>query len=109
MRPRVTILMNRHAGARTIEAPAVAEALFAAGTEPTVTECDGKILYANARTALRDAGPIIVAAGGDGTVSTVASALVGTDRTLGVLPSGTLNHFAKDLGIPQDLESAAKT
>ena len=35
--------------------------------------------------------------------------LIGTDKTLGVLPLGTLNHFAKDLKIPLDLEGAART
>jgi diacylglycerol kinase family enzyme len=108
MRPRVTILVNPHAGAGTNDAAALAEALFAAGAEPAVTRSTGSSLYTDARNAIRDS-PIIVAAGGDGTVSTVASALAGTDRTLGVLPLGTLNHFAKDLGIPQDLENAAKT
>lgn len=48
----------------------------------------------------------IVAAGGDGTVSAVASALVGTDAALGILPLGTLNHFAKDAGIPLSLDAA---
>ena len=52
---------------------------------------------------------IVVAAGGDGTVSTVAGALVGTPKKLGVLPVGTLNHFAKDLHIPLDLEDALRT
>jgi diacylglycerol kinase family enzyme len=51
----------------------------------------------------------IVAGGGDGTVSTVASTLVGSDKRLGVLPLGTLNHFAKDLHIPHGLEEAART
>ncbi|HSE60825.1 MAG TPA: diacylglycerol kinase family protein [Candidatus Saccharimonadales bacterium] len=45
-------------------------------------------------------GEVVVAAGGDGTVSFVASLLAGTKTPLGVLPIGTLNHFAKDLGIP---------
>jgi diacylglycerol kinase family enzyme len=49
----------------------------------------------------------VVAGGGDGTVSTVAAALVGTSITLGVLPLGTLNHFAHDLHIPIDVEAAA--
>ena len=49
---------------------------------------------------------LIVAGGGDGTVSTVAAALVDTGIVFGVLPLGTLNHFAKDLGIPLDLVDA---
>lgn len=48
----------------------------------------------------------IVAAGGDGTVAAVAAELVGTSRRLGVLPLGTFNHFAKDAGIPLNLEDA---
>jgi diacylglycerol kinase family enzyme len=51
----------------------------------------------------------IVAAGGDGTINAVASAIAGTGITLGVLPLGTLNHFAKDIGIPLDVEVAAAT
>ena len=54
-------------------------------------------------------GDIIVAAGGDGTVGTVAAVAVDTGATLAVLPLGTLNHFAKDAGIPQDLEQAVGT
>ena len=53
--------------------------------------------------------PTIVAAGGDGTVNAVASALVGTQAALGVIPLGTLNHFAKDAGIPLDLDAAIDT
>src|SRR5205823_6107275 len=50
----------------------------------------------------------VIAGGGDGTINAVASVLVDTDRTLGVLPLGTLNHFARDLKIPLDVESAAR-
>jgi len=48
----------------------------------------------------------VVAGGGDGTVSSIASLLADTDARLGVLPLGTLNHFAKDLGLPLDTETA---
>jgi diacylglycerol kinase family enzyme len=51
-------------------------------------------------------GDVLVAAGGDGTVSAIAGIAVETGATLGVLPMGTLNHFAKDLGLPQDREDA---
>ena len=43
---------------------------------------------------------LFIAAGGDGTINHVVQALVNTDARLGVLPMGTYNHFAKDLGIP---------
>jgi len=49
----------------------------------------------------------VVAAGGDGTVSCAAGHLAGTGRPLGVLPLGTLNHLARDAGIPTTIEEAA--
>jgi diacylglycerol kinase family enzyme len=49
---------------------------------------------------------LVVAGGGDGTVSTVAATLVDTGIVFGVLPLGTLNHFAKDLGIPLEVADA---
>ena len=61
-----------------------------------------------ARRAVRENCQPIIAGGGDGTINAVASVLVDTDRTLGVLPLGTLNHFAKDLNVPLDLEAAAR-
>jgi diacylglycerol kinase family enzyme len=60
--------------------------------------------------AARDGIDAVVAAGGDGTVSAVASALASAGEgavPLGVLPLGTLNHFAKDLGLPLRLADAA--
>ena len=57
----------------------------------------------------REKPRIIVAGGGDGTISAVASALAGTGIALGVLPLGTLNHFAKDLRIPLDTMDAVRT
>lgn len=52
------------------------------------------------RQALQGGVAAVGAAGGDGTINSVASALVGTPVPLVVIPFGTLNHFARDLGIP---------
>ena len=80
------------------------------GASVQVMEPDGtRDLSALAQESARSDDNIIVAAGGDGTISSVAGALVDTGKTLGVLPMGTLNHFAKDLGIPLDLPSAVQT
>jgi YegS/Rv2252/BmrU family lipid kinase len=60
------------------------------------------------REAVESGCDTLVAGGGDGTINTAASAIAGRNITLGVLPLGTLNHFAKDLGIPLNLDEAAK-
>ncbi len=62
-----------------------------------------------AREAAEGPYKTIVAGGGDGTVSSVAAAVIDSDKALGVFPLGTLNHFARDLKIPSDLEAAART
>jgi diacylglycerol kinase family enzyme len=63
-------------------------------------------LTVQARAAVAAGATTVVAAGGDGTVSAVAHALIGAGAALGVLPLGTLNHFARDVGIPLDLDLA---
>jgi diacylglycerol kinase family enzyme len=60
------------------------------------------------RAALDGSVDAVVAGGGDGTVNAVAAHLIGTGFPLGILPLGTFNHFAKDLGIPAELEAAMK-
>jgi YegS/Rv2252/BmrU family lipid kinase len=75
----------------------------------TIVVGRGRELTPIARRYAQDGCRTIVAAGGDGTVNAVASALVGTQAALGVIPLGTLNHFAKDAGIPLDLDAAVET
>ena len=69
----------------------------------------GEELSTLVKSAAEGASQVVVAAGGDGTVNTVASALADTGKILGVLPVGTLNHFAKDLQIPLDVAEAIAT
>ncbi len=57
---------------------------------------------------------LVVAAGGDGTLSTVVNALLtrapkNVGKRLGVIPFGTLNHFSRDLGLPQEIKEAVLT
>ena len=70
---------------------------------------NGTELMELAREAAGGRYQAIVAGGGDGTVSSVAALVVDSDKALGVLPLGTLNHFARDMRIPFDVEAAAKT
>ncbi len=80
------------------------------GLDAQVVRVEGsdQILTA-ARQVVQQGARLVVAGGGDGTVSAVVSCLADTGITLGVLPLGTLNHFARDLGIPLELEAAIDT
>jgi len=106
-RPAVA-LVNR--GARTLGSPEACQALAEklrerAGIESVFTGPEDDVT-ALARRHAGTSTRMIVAAGGDGTVSAVAEAIIGTDTVMGVLPLGTLNHFARDLGIPTGLDDA---
>lgn len=61
------------------------------------------------RSIVDSGADVLVAAGGDGTINAAASALIHQKTVLGVIPAGTLNHFARDLHIPIDPEEAART
>lgn len=105
-RSAVVVILNASSGLDP-RAPADIGALFlAAGCHAEiVTLASGQNPLDAARRASARAS-IVVAAGGDGTVSGVAAGVFGTPAILGVLPLGTLNHFAKDLGLPLDPEKA---
>ena len=68
----------------------------------------GEDLREVARRALGDRPPVMVAGGGDGTLNGVAEVLCGSETALGVLPTGTLNHFARDLRIPAAIDEAVR-
>ena len=85
-------------------------ALFAARGVDAEVICvrGGGLASAAQAAAIRSDVDGVVAAGGDGTLGTVAGALAGTDKPMGVLPLGTRNHFARDLGIPLALDEAVE-
>ena len=101
------VLLNAAAGGSQDHLPRVTDALRRAGVEAVVRQVKPAELGAAARDAVESGARLIIAAGGDGTLNTVAAAVVGTDAVLGVLPVGTLNHFARDLGLSADLQRAA--
>jgi diacylglycerol kinase family enzyme len=115
-RMRVVALMNAGAGSQS---PAhgirvVLKRCFAEhGVDAELRFLSGAELKTAARDALALAkrGEIdaVVVGGGDGSVRTVAGVLADTGVPLGVLPLGTLNHFAKDVGIAVDVEAATET
>ena len=58
------------------------------------------------RSAIRSGIKLIVVAGGDGTIDSVAGAMVGSSATLGIIPTGTRNNLAFNLGIPNPIADA---
>jgi diacylglycerol kinase family enzyme len=102
------ILLNSRAGSAAVDARRIEDALNRVGWQAEVRKLESHAFPAAASEAVREGAPAVVAAGGDGTVSVVAAALVGTPVPMGILPLGTLNHFAKDLGIPLDLTAAVR-
>jgi diacylglycerol kinase family enzyme len=110
---KVAIVLNAKAG--TLDrmkcqerAAEILAALRQRGIDAEATLCEPRRLTQTARElAGRGDLDAVIAAGGDGTVSAVAAGVVASraDIALGVIPLGTLNHFAKDLGV-RDLETA---
>lgn len=89
--------------------PAEVDALRAAAAAASldVIELSRDVdITATVRDQLSRGARVVIAAGGDGTIHHVIQGVVHTDATLGVLPVGTWNHFARDLGIPVDWRAA---
>ena len=99
--------------ARSKQAGGVASDLSArfgaAGIEADIRMTEPEQIGVEVRRAASERPAILVVAGGDGTLNAAAPLLIGSESALGIVPLGTLNHFAKDLGIPLDLDGAIRT
>lgn len=110
---RVQAILNRDGGSlKTMDAAAFGERLRAAfaaeGREAEIAVVAGEdLIEALDDAAADDRIEAIVAGGGDGTISAAAAAAWRGGKTLGVLPAGTMNLFARSLRLPLDLEEAA--
>ncbi len=108
------VILNVGSGkTETAQARGIIEStLSEAGRPLTVHEVsDGAALSRVAAQVVaeaRERGGIVVAAGGDGTINTVAQATLGSDCAFGVLPLGTFNYFSRAHGIPSELEEACR-
>lgn len=84
-----------------------AETLESAGHKIDIDIVPGKdVAEALDKAAARRNIDVVLVGGGDGTVSTAAARLMGKKKALAILPAGTMNLFARGLGIPQSLDAA---
>jgi diacylglycerol kinase family enzyme len=98
---KVKAFLNPRCG----NADAAREALAKGGFE--VEAVEPRELESRLKKAIDQGTKRILVAGGDGTIATAAALVAKKDIELAILPGGTLNHFAKDHGIPTDLGQAA--
>lgn len=111
MNPPVHVIVNAGSGSVLGDetAQSLRERFIAFGIKAEVHLArSGKDIVQLAREAAAGEAELIVAGGGDGTISTVAIEASAAGKTVGILPLGTLNNFSKDLGIPQNLNAAVR-
>jgi diacylglycerol kinase family enzyme len=101
-----TLFLNRHSGVLgPVAIDAFAESARARGLE--IVDLGGDLdCMVEIRNRLARGIKLFIAAGGDGSVQYVMQPLVNSDAELAVIPLGTYNHFAKDVGIPLDPNEA---
>lgn len=101
----MVIVRNPRSGS-AVDIAGLRQALHGAGISADIVDTPGGPGFAEWIDRLVASYDVIAAAGGDGTVSSVAVAVARANKTLAVIPSGTLNHFARDAGIPGELDAA---
>lgn len=105
----VTLLVNPAAGGLldgAITPEDIASRLAKAGFEVDLLSGPPDGLRERLERAAGMPAELIVVAGGDGTINTAAQVLAGSGKILAAIPAGTLNHLARDLGIPTDIDGA---
>jgi diacylglycerol kinase family enzyme len=107
-RMSIPVIINAHSRSGADQVEAVRDALAAAGIDARLHVVDDPAqLDATIVHALAPRPHYIIAAGGDGTLNAVAQRAIEAGVTLAVMPAGTLNHFARDLGLPDAFDEAA--
>jgi diacylglycerol kinase family enzyme len=101
------VVLNTTSGSGDTPRDQIEQAFARANVAADVEAVTGPEIRAAAGRAAKR-GQTLVAAGGDGTASTVGSVAAESGVPFGVIPLGTLNHFARDAGIPADVDGAAR-
>jgi diacylglycerol kinase family enzyme len=106
--PIAHVIMNRNSGADNKEAliGEIETAFTAHGWKVEFILASPHDLRRQTQQAVAQAPGTIVVAGGDGTINTVASACVEANRPLGLVPAGTFNYVARNLGVPTEVSEA---
>lgn len=107
--PPLPVIVNAAGGAASRAGESLREQIetaFAAAGQPIELEVVDGDKLSDALARHREAARVAVG-GGDGTIATAAAAIARSDGELAVLPLGTRNHFAGQLGVPADLAAAA--
>lgn len=103
--PSLHVLLNSRSGTATLSADQLRERFEALGYEVSIDDDHDRPFPARLRNARKSQADILVAAGGDGTVTALAEVAAETDRPLLVVPFGTANLLARDLALPLDVEA----
>lgn len=105
----IEVILNAKSGSQKAEEAraAIEKVLHESGRKFRVSMAAGEDLKELAKKCATEDCEILVAAGGDGTICCVAEVALATSKTLGVIPLGTFNYFAKNLEIPLEPAEAA--
>ena len=101
---RLAVVRNPNSGS-AVDRATLEKAFASAGLCAHVVDSRRRSV-ADALNEIADKYDVFVAAGGDGTVSAVAAAAEKAGKRLAIIPAGTLNHFARDAGIPSGIDQA---
>ena len=102
---RIVVVRNPRSGS-ALDTATLQQALKDAGVSADVVDIANGPDFESWLDALAGRYEVIAAAGGDGTVSSIAATVARAGKTLAVIPTGTMNHFARDAGMPTELDAA---
>src|SRR5215813_13102587 len=106
--PIAHVIMNRDSGTadKTFLVGDIETAFTAYGWKVEFILAGRQNLHNRTLQTVAQAPGSIVVAGGDGTINTVASTCVEANRPMGLLPAGTFNYVARNLGVPTEVSAA---